>query len=79
MALFVTNDGKKFFAEDEVALIEALHRDSHTHVGTLRKFMEEVSQRAYMQTGLRVSCTSPLSFIRDLKAAGLITEVEEHA
>jgi hypothetical protein len=72
--MYLSNDGKRFFAQDEDHLVAMLRRDSFTPSASFEDFMRDVAQRALLQIGQTIRTDSPANFVMDLIKAGLITE-----
>lgn len=71
-----TNDGITLVSTTPEAMVHELHSKSLTQAASDADFMAETAKRVYEQTGHRVDAASAHTFIRDLIAAGVMSNGE---
>lgn len=75
--LYITNDGEKFFADDEKALVHQLREASNTPTPSDRKFMLDVAERIADMQGVTIPTDDPQSFVAALMKHGFVSEKED--
>jgi hypothetical protein len=73
--MYVTDDGAKFLAEDEAALVSKMRASSFTPSDNTEHFMRQLAERAMLYNGSSVRADAGVeAFVADLIAAGFVSE-----
>ncbi len=71
-------DGLTLTGEDWDEIINRLRDTAWEPEDTVEAYMKEVARRTEIQTGVKIDWRDSEEFVKELKRAGIITEIIQH-